>query len=71
MIFLDPIVRCRWSTNSADPSLFIKYDKNKLNILDAEQQKLILTEPFKVDNDPSNSLPFFETWRKSYSLLFL
>ena len=46
---LDKYTRCRWSSNADDPSLFVKYDRNKLNILDAEKQAQILNIPFACD----------------------
>ena len=44
--------RCRWSTNSDEPLLFVKYDFKKLNILDSEKKIMTLKEPMQLD--PSN-----------------
>lgn len=35
---LDVEGRCRWSINSEEPLLFIKYDRNQLNVLDVEKR---------------------------------
>ena len=42
--------RCRWSSKSSEPFLFVKYDKNKLNIIDAEKQDLILNKPLEFED---------------------
>lgn len=41
--------RCRWSTNSGEPFLFIKYEERMLNIADTEKQVLILKDPFELE----------------------
>ena len=43
--YIDVVSRCRWSSNSGEPTVFIKYDLNKLNILDIEKKALILKSP--------------------------
>lgn len=39
---LDDTGRCRWSTNTDEPLLFVKSGSNKLDILDAEKKVLTL-----------------------------
>lgn len=41
--------RCRWSSNPADPFLFVKYEANQLNIIDAERQSLTLKEAIQLE----------------------
>ena len=44
----DDSTLCRWSTNNGDPSLFVKYSKNLLNVLDAEKRVMLLTNSFQL-----------------------
>ena len=41
---LDDYARCRWSTNSGEPMLYVKYDDKLLNIMDTEKKILILKD---------------------------
>ena len=45
---LDYFGRCRWSTLSGEPLLFIKYDDGKLNIIDTEKKGLILKDSVQL-----------------------
>lgn len=47
---------CRWTTNAEEPILFLKYDRNKLNILDVEKKRLTLLEPVKVEERRRNNV---------------
>ena len=42
--------RCRWSSNPDEPLLFVKYDANRLNILDIEKKALILKDPIQNES---------------------
>lgn len=53
-IDLDHFGRCRWSINSGESSLFLKYDMNKLNILDAEKKTLVFKNPILTENAGGN-----------------
>ncbi len=46
---LDYYGRCRWGADAGEPFLFVKYDINKLNILDGEKKALILSNPIQLD----------------------
>lgn len=48
---LDAWGRCRWSTNTDEPLLFVKYYFDKLNILDSEKKGWILAKPVALEND--------------------
>ena len=41
--------RCRWSINTGESLIFVKYDMNKLNIIDTEKKVLTLKQPLQVD----------------------
>ena len=47
--FLDLYERCKWSTNTDEPLLFVKYDMRYLNILDVEKKTLALKDPIQMD----------------------
>ena len=47
---LDYSGRCRWSTNSDEPLLFVKYDGNQLNILDVEKKVLTLKNSIQTES---------------------
>ena len=49
--FVDDGGRCRWSSNGSEPILYVKYDRNKLNMMDAEKKTLILANPLQLDLD--------------------
>ena len=53
-ISLDLAGRCKWSTNAGEPLLFVKYDDNQLNIMDAEEKALILKSPIQLDECKRN-----------------
>ena len=40
---------CRWSPNTEEPLLFVKYDQHRLNILDVEKKAFILKEPIQTE----------------------
>ena len=42
--FLDCVGRCRWSTNTGESLLYVKYAQNKLNTLDVEKKTLTLKD---------------------------
>ena len=46
---LDDSGRCRWSTLTDEPILFVKYGSDKLNILDTEEKLLILKNSVQLD----------------------
>lgn len=46
---LDWLGRCRWSTNSDEPLLFVKYHDNLLDILDVEKKVLTLKSSIQLD----------------------
>lgn len=48
-IFLDAVARCRWSINSGEPSIFIKYDWNKLNVLDLEKKAVLMQNSTQLE----------------------
>ena len=52
--YLDDFARCRWSTDAGDPSLFVKYDSTKLNILDAEKKTLVYKDLIPTEKNSSN-----------------
>ena len=41
---LDCVGRCRWSTNTGESLLYVKYAQNKLNTLDVEKKTLTLKD---------------------------
>ena len=41
--------RCRWSPVIGDASVFIKYNQNKLNVLDTTKMELIFNSPRELD----------------------
>ena len=41
--------RCRWTTHSDEPLLFVKRDEGFLDILDVERKDFILKEPIQMD----------------------
>ena len=47
--YLDVFGRCRWSTNVGEPSVYVKYMKTNLNILDVEKKALTLKTPIQLD----------------------
>ena len=47
--FLDLYERCKWSTNTDEPLLFVKYDMRYLNILAVEKKALTLKDPIQMD----------------------
>ena len=49
MMKLDAWSRCRWSTNTEEPFLFIKYDRNQLNVLDTEKKCLTLKDSVSLE----------------------
>ena len=51
---LDGCARCRWSSNSDEPLLFVKYNSNQLNIFDAEKRDLSLKNPIQLDSKGKN-----------------
>ncbi len=51
---LDRICRCRWSTNTGESLLFVKYDHYKLNILDVEKKVLTLHDPAALEDNYCN-----------------
>ena len=55
---LDYAGRCRWSTNTGESLLFVKYDDNILNILDVDKQVFILKEPVQLDPGNCSSRNF-------------
>ena len=55
--------RCRWSTLSGEPILYVKSGENQLNIIDPEKQQLILKD--SVQHDTSmlwNHVTFLIFW---------
>lgn len=49
-MILDDYARCRWSSDISESRLYVKYDWEKLNILDLEKKVLTLKNPVKLDN---------------------
>ena len=47
-MFLDHLGRCRWSTSTGEPLLFVKYDGYRLNVLDVEKKLLIFKESVQL-----------------------
>ena len=47
--FFDTYGRCKWSTNTVELILFVKYDMRYLNILDVEKKTLALKDPIQMD----------------------
>ena len=47
---VDAFHRCRWSINSGEPALFVKYGTSKLNVLDAEKKTLTLKNEVELDD---------------------
>mgnify|MGYP001012843301 CR=1 FL=1 len=45
--------RSRWSTNTGEPLLFVKYDLSQLNILDVEKKALTLKHTIELGDDCS------------------
>ena len=57
--FLDQSARCRWSTHPGESLLYVKYEGNKLNILDVEKAKhLLLNDGIELDNQSNWSFHF-------------
>lgn len=54
---LDPYGRCKWSTNASEPLLFVKYDCNKLNILDIEKRTPIFKNTIQTEKGKCISFP--------------
>lgn len=52
---MDSHGRCRWSTSAGEPLIFVKYAKNRLNILDVEKKTLILTAPVALLEEPQSN----------------
>jgi hypothetical protein len=46
---IDNYSRCRWSTNSDEPFLFVMHTWKQLNILDIEKKALTLKESLKLE----------------------
>ena len=46
---LDDYARCRWSSSSGNPLLYIKYDEKYLNALDVEKKTLTLKNPVELE----------------------
>ena len=55
---LDSFGRCRWSTNTDEPLLFVAYSWKQLNILDVEKKALILKSPVKIESKSKHSIFF-------------
>ena len=55
--------RCRWSKIPEEQLLYIKYNDNKLNILDIQKEKLILKAPILLEKSDGSNL-------QNLSLLF-
>ena len=72
---LDPVGRCRWSTNPDEPLLYVKYDERLLNILDTGKKALILKSPVEIEPDGKYSRFFIFIlsssfiWKKRIKLL--
>lgn len=62
---LDWLDRCRWSTNSGEPLIFVKYDRDRLNILDVEKKALTLKNPVQLEKDECK---YFASCFSSFSL---
>lgn len=46
--YSDGYGRCKWTTNTEEPSLFLKYSDSKLNIFDIEKKTLLLKDPIPL-----------------------
>ena len=56
---LDTYNRCRWIPNSEEPLIYVKYDNNRLNILDAQKGTLTLKKSVLLEKeDHRNSFEF-------------
>lgn len=55
---IDGTGRCRWSTNTGEPLVFIKYDRSQLNILDIEKKALALKSPVQLESSQGHYNPF-------------
>lgn len=47
--YLDGYAHCRWSTESSEPLLYVKYEGNKLNILDIEKKARTLPDSILIN----------------------
>ena len=47
-VLLDEETRCRWSPDSSEACVYLKHEKNKINIFEVEKQKLILRDSVKI-----------------------
>lgn len=54
-MLLDDAGLCRWTCNSGESILFIKYDGNQLNLFDLEKQSLLLNTALKLEKSGSNN----------------
>ena len=64
----DYYARCRWSTNAGESLLFVKYNENTLNILDAEKKTFTLGWYPRPFNDSNCSYIFFLFVNSKFSL---
>ena len=68
---LDSFGRCRWSTNTDEPLLFIKYRVYLLYILDAEKKALTSKRPIELDPDRDYSFSLFYLFSSLYNVVQL
>jgi len=69
---LDGYGRCRWSTNTGEPLLFVKYDRrilNVLNVLDDEKKALILSNPAEFEKWQYDSTYWIDVCQSNGNLL--
>lgn len=64
----DEFGRCRWNTNAEEPMIFIKYQANRLNILDVEKQVLTLKNDVLLDDRPESKCNWFIWLQRHYFL---
>ena len=57
--YLGETNRVRWNPIPGDPTVYVKYDFWKLNILDVEKKALTLTEDVLIDS----------LWRTKYDII--
>ena len=59
LLYLDDRNRCRWSTDPSEQLVFVRYNRNQLNIYDVQKSMLILKNPIVIENSSTSNLRAF------------
>lgn len=47
----DDMTRCRWSTVSTDPKIYVKYRANLLRVFDVEKRESIFKDSLQIEDE--------------------